>query len=147
LLPPHNLTRVTLSSDPEGAPKLLIQVSNSPRSPPEMTSQLLIQEYEYEQESAVEMPQSRWGSSSQTFVDRPPSQPLGLRQMSERPSSSPVTEKYHTDPDTGNSRRGNATARDLRRQTTVATARPPTNERKTKQQPSNREIPHGSRYR
>jgi hypothetical protein len=49
------------------------------------------------------MLQSRWSSSSRTFVDRPPSQPLGRRQMSERPSSSSVEENCHNDPDTGNS--------------------------------------------
>jgi hypothetical protein len=64
----------------------------------------LNQENEREQESAFEMIQSRWSLSSQTFVDKPPSQPLSRRQMSENTSSSPETENCHTLPDTGSSR-------------------------------------------
>jgi hypothetical protein len=50
------------------------------------------------------MLQSRWSSSSQTFVDKPPSQPLIRRQMSEITSTSPATENCRTIPDTGSSR-------------------------------------------
>jgi hypothetical protein len=71
-----------------------------------LVHQPLNQEHENEQESAVEMLQSRWSPSSRTFVDRPPSQPL-----SRRPSSSSVTESCHQDPDTGNSRQGIADER------------------------------------
>jgi hypothetical protein len=110
--------------------KLLNQVLNSPQLPRKMTSlhQRLNQENEYEQESAVEMLHSRWSSSSQTFVDKPPSQPLSLRQISERPSNSPVKESYQTDPDTGNSRRGNATGklRRLNSKLTSSSGSPPT---------------------
>jgi hypothetical protein len=71
-----------------------------------MTSlhQRLDQENVHERESAVEMLQSRWRSSSRVIADRPPSQPPSCRQMSGRPSSDSVKESHHKDSYTSNSR-------------------------------------------
>jgi hypothetical protein len=55
-------------------------------------------------EGVVEMLHSRWSSSSRVIADRPPSQPLSRRQVSEVPSSSSVKES-HEDPCVGDAHR------------------------------------------
>ena len=40
----------------------------------------------HERESAAERLQSRWSAGSRVIADKPPSQPLSLRQMSKKPS-------------------------------------------------------------
>jgi hypothetical protein len=73
--------------------------------------QRLNQENGHEREGAVERLQSRWSSSSQVIVDKPPSHLPTRRQMGGIPSSGSVKEYRHTDAGTGNSRRGQSNSK------------------------------------
>jgi hypothetical protein len=87
----------------------------SPRTPPEMTTmhQRFNQDNVQAQESTIERLQSRWNSGSRVIVDKPPSQPFNLRQMSRRPCRGSVKKsyRYHKDLVMGHSRRENTVAR------------------------------------
>jgi hypothetical protein len=75
--------------------------------------QCVNQDNVHERESTVERLQSRWNSGSRV-VDKPPSQPLNLRQMSRRkPCRGSVKKsyRYHKDLVMGHSRRENEVGR------------------------------------
>jgi hypothetical protein len=67
----------------------------------------------HERVSTVERLQSRWNSGSRVIVDKPPSQPLNLRQMSRKPSHGSVKKSYrcHKDLVMCHSRRENTVGR------------------------------------